>query len=417
MSMRYYIASFFLIAVLFVPWLMYTYPEQTDYALSIARGIESQFASVILSRSPKSVAEIQARYTPSSPKKVRILLVPGHEPNYGGAEFGTLKERVLAVELAEDLEKFLSENGHYEVFVSRDTHNWSPEFEAYYKNSWNDIVSWIKEAKTETINLTSVGKFKYTVPPVTHNNVRNDVGVRLYGINKWANEHDIDITIHIHLNDHPRAKRGQPGEYSGFAIYVPESQLGNSSTTRVIADNIYNRLGRYNPPSDLAGEADGIIEESELIAVGVNNTATAASLLIEYGYIYESQFLDPTVRSRALSDLAFQTYLGLQDFFKSGNDITRAYDTLMLPRSFNQEMSKTGGNSEDIFALQTALILEGVYPPRNKGRNDCPRTGKFGLCTQAALEAFQKKHGITDESGRAGSKTLKILNQLYSVLR
>ncbi len=415
--MRYYIASFFLIAVLLVPWLMHTYPQQTDYALSIARSIEDQFASAILARSPKSVAEIQARYTPSSPKKVRILLVPGHEPDYGGAEFGTIKERILAVELAQNLEKFLKENGRYEVFVTRDTQQWTPEFDSYFKSSWNDIVTWIRDAKKETTELTSVGKFKRTVPLVNHNNVPPGVGIRLYGINKWANDHDIDITIHIHLNDNPRSRKWQAGEHSGFAIYVPESQLGNSSTTRAVANTIYNRLGRYNPASDLAVESDGIIEESELIAIGVNNTATAASLLVEYGYIYETQFTDPTVRSYALRDLAFQTYLGLQDFFSSGNDITRAYDTLLLPRTFNREMSKSSPNAEDIFALQTALILEGVYPPRDRGRNDCPRTGKFGLCTQAAVEAFQKKYGITDEPGIVGMKTLRMLNQVYSTGR
>ncbi|MES2216710.1 MAG: N-acetylmuramoyl-L-alanine amidase [Patescibacteria group bacterium] len=419
LRMRYYFTVILLITLLAVPWLAVNYPEQTDFAYSVAKGIENSItgslASAILARSPKSVQEIQARYTPTSPKKVRVLLVPGHEPGYGGAEYGDLKERDINVELADDLARFLNENGRYEVITTRTATDWNPVFADYFKTHWDEIDAWQKQARMEARQMVSVGQLKPAVVPVNHNNVRPDIGLRLFGITKWANENDIDITIHIHVNDDPRHNSRVAGEHSGFAIYVPEHQLGNSSTTQAIAANVFKRLERYNPTSDLAVEAGGFIEEPELIAIGVNNTAAAASMLIEYGYIYEQQFTNPEVHTQAINDLAFQTYLGLQDFFGSGNNITRAYDTLMLPRNFNRQMSKTGYKPEDVFALQTALILEGAYPPSATDKNACPRTGRFGPCTEEALAAFQKKHQITDEKGVVGTKTLGVLNQLYSV--
>jgi len=412
--MRYYLTLIAITAILMIPWMMTMHPVATDHFLAVAHEVEDQLAALFFSHKPKTVAEIQARYTPLSPRKVRVLVVPGHEPGYGGAEYGTLKEREMNVELSNNLATFLQNNGRYEVFISRTNEVWSPEFESYFKNFWNDIINWQQEAIKETRYLRSVGQYQQVVPQVSHNDIAPAPGVRLYGITKWANENDIDITIHIHFNDYPRRNARIPGDHSGFAIYVPERQLGNSTTTQIIAASVFKRLSRYTPSSDLPGEAEGIVEEPELIAIGVNNTSNAASMLIEYGYIYENQFTNPEVRSSAIGDLAFQTYLGLQDFFGSGNNVTRAYDTLMLPRTFNRQMSVDGGRPEDVFALQTALMLEGVYPPKDLDKNACPRTGKFGTCTTAALAAFQKKYAITDEFGVVGARTLNTLNQLYS---
>jgi N-acetylmuramoyl-L-alanine amidase len=412
--MKYYYATAILITILVIPWMIVNYPQQTDEFLSIAHSVEDQIAGVILSRKPKTIEEIKSRYKPASTHKVRILLVPGHEPGYGGAEYPNLKERDLNIEIATQLEKFLKENGKYEVITARTAVGWNPVIESYFNSNWEEILVWKSMAQQETARLVSIGEMKYVPPPVFHNDAPKNVAARLYGLTKWANENDIDIAIHIHVNDYPGHKWGVPGEHSGFSIYVPDSQLGNSSTTQAVASSVFKRLSRYSPISTLKGEAEGIIEEPELIAVGVNNTSAAASMLIEYGYLYEPQFTNPEVRSHAVSDLAFHTYLGLQDFFGSGNDITRAYDTLLVPRIFNRQMSKDGAKSEDVFALQTALILEGLYPPSNKELTDCPRTGKLGPCTIDAIQRFQKKYGITDESGYVGTKTLQALNRLYS---
>ncbi len=158
----------------------------------------------------------------------------------------------------------------------------------------------------------------------------------------------------------------------------------------------------------------GVVEEQELIAIGTYNTLEAPSMLIEYGYIYEPQFADPAVRESTLKDLAFQTYLGIQDFFGSGNDVSLAYDTLMLPHLWNKDITKDTKDVDEVLALQSALMLEGLYPPDEKSKNDCPRTGRIGPCTLDALSDFQAKHGIKNEKNVVGKETKKVLNNLYS---
>ena len=285
--MRNYLGALIAVLLLGIPWFAIMYPDQLRTMLVTVSDVEDQLASVILSHNPKTIVDIQLKYSTvstygSSAKKVRILIVPGHEPGYGGAEFGSLKERDLTVELGKDLQQFLQGNSHYETYITRDDQAWDPTFATYFKNDWNDIIAWTKAYKQEMSHLISIGTMKQDVPTVVHNNAPTDVAYRLYGITKWANENDIDITIHIHFNDYRGHPNGVPGEYSGFAIYVPEKQYSNSTTTDAIALSIFKRLIKYNPVSDLPGESTGIVEEPDLIAIGADNTSNAASMLIEY---------------------------------------------------------------------------------------------------------------------------------------
>ncbi len=422
--MRYYLAVLFAVVIFLIPWIAYNYPAQTNYIFTSLEDIGSQLASVLVYHNAKTVAEIQSRYDASNkgvpfaiPKKVRILLVPGHEPAYGGAEYAQLKERDMVVEVAQDLEQFFGGNTRYQVFVTRDSKSWSPTFANYFQTGWNDIIAWEQAHKDEMVNLTRLGKFHPVIPQVDHQTAPTDVGLRIYGIDKWANENDIDIVIHIHFNDYPGHGRA-PGEYSGFAIYVPQGQYDNSSTTQALADTIFTRLAKYNPVSDLPGESSGIVEDQDLIAIGAYNSVDAASMLIEYGYIYEPQFTNNALRSAAIKDLAFQTYLGLQDFFDPHNavSLTGSTDTLVMPHKWSNPITSDSSNSSDVFALQTALILDGVYPPADKTKNDCPRTGKLGPCTKAALQAFQDKFNIQGEKDIVGPKTLKVLNKTFGQL-
>ncbi|MEI8249162.1 MAG: N-acetylmuramoyl-L-alanine amidase, partial [Candidatus Taylorbacteria bacterium] len=367
---------------------------------------------------PKSVTDIQTKYTDeiATTTKVRVLIVPGHEPDYGGAEFGTTKERELTVMLADDLNGFLQDNSHYTPIETRSYHAWNPEFQSYFTNSWNDIIAWEKASMRENAQLISVGTVKKPISKVYHNKAPLDVAHRLFGITKWANEHDIDITVHIHFNDSPDHTGSGAGTHSGFAIYVPVEQYANSTTTKAVAESIYKRLRKYNPVSDLPGESTGIVEEPDLIAIGADNTANSASLLIEYGYIYEKQFTDPVIRDMAIRDLAYQTYLGIEDFFGGHADLfSSGYDTLMVPHEWKSIMGKNKGSADEVFALQTALLLDGTYPPQDKSKNECPRSGSFGPCTQTALRSFQKKYDISGEQGVVGPQTVEVLNKLYSV--
>jgi peptidoglycan hydrolase-like protein with peptidoglycan-binding domain len=119
------------------------------------------------------------------------------------------------------------------------------------------------------------------------------------------------------------------------------------------------------------------------------------------------------VRSLALKDLAYQTYLGIQDFFNKNSDIT--VTSLYNPESlyaWKTQVTSTKSNPEDIYALQTALIMDGDLPPPGKSKNDCPHSGTFGSCTRLAVQVFQQKNNITGESV-FGLNTFNMLNSIY----
>jgi N-acetylmuramoyl-L-alanine amidase len=426
--MRNILIAIFISAIFYTAWSAGAYPQALTFVNRLYESIDhivantSQYLAATILHKTLTVAELKEKYNAPAPKKIRILLVPGHEPGYGGAEYGSLKEREMTVELSKYLNEFLKSNGHYEVVVARDNDRWNPVLMSYFIRDWNNIISFFKDSRDEALHMVSAkaaSKTSSSTPPlsgkVQHNSARTDVALRLYGINKWGNENNIDIAVHIHFNDYPRKNPSSPGVYSGFTVYVPEKEYTNSPTTKAVAETIFKRLAKYNPVSDLPVEDDGIVEEGELIAIGAHNTANAASMLIEFGYIYEPQFQDPSIRSKTIKDLAFQTYLGLQDFFGSGNDVSFAYDTLMLPHAWNSNLSKEKSSSDDALALQSALLIEGFYPGSGKTKNDCPRSGKIGPCTIDALSAFQKRYGIKGEEGFVGEKTRLILNGKYSV--
>ena len=426
--MKKIVISILIFAVLYTFWFVGSYPKAFYYidlaysyvGIHVEKGLTYisdlgiNLAAVLLHK-PVTTTELHDKYANMPVKKVRVFIVPGHEPDYGGTEYKDLKERDMVVDLSNYLGEFLKNNGHYDVMLSRDKDNWSPTLQTYFKDHWDEIISFLKDSRQEKLQLVNAGSMKKTVATVNHNNTKKDVALRLYGMNKWGNENDIDIAIHIHFNDYPRKNTSGPGKYSGFAIYVPEPQYLNSATTRALAETVFKRLAKYNAQSNLPGESEGVIDEPDLIAIGVNNTSDAASMLIEYGYIYEPQFADPEVRQSIIKDLAFQTYLGLQDFFGSGNDVSLAYDTLMLPHLWKNDLTKNKADTDDVLALQSALLLDGFYPSGGKTKNDCPRTGKIGPCTLGAISAFQKKYGITGEDGFVGEKTKKALNDNYSV--
>ncbi len=409
---------FFLLGVsLFV--LTYFFPAKTQIIFTYLEDVGSQFAAVIISHNPRTIAQIQSNFVDkptNTSKKVRILLVPGHEPNYGGTEFEDYKERDMTVDLALDLQKILRRDSHFEVFITRDKENWNPVFADYFKNNWDNIIEWQKVSHQDYLNSVITGFSAEPIPSkVYHNVVKPEIGTRLFGITKWANENNMDIVLHIHFNDYPRKNTSIAGEHNGFTIYVPTAEYSNSATTKAVASGIFNRLKKFNAVSDLKGESDGIVDEPKLIAIGPDNTANAASMLIEYGYIYEPQFENPALRSIALKDMAYETYLGLGDFFDKdfAGKSSHPFDTMVLPYNWSNVLDEQTPSSLDIFALQTAMIADGEYPPEDKTKNECPRTGAIGPCTKDALVSFQEKHGIEGEDGLLELKTLDFLKKNY----
>jgi len=129
-----------------------------------------------------------------------------------------------------------------------------------------------------------------------------------------ANENKIDIVIHIHFNDYPRRNQKQAGRYSGFAIYVPEPQFSNGRASKALADSVSSQLKKNFPVSNMPLEKSGVVEDQNLIATGANNSLDSAVLFIEYGYIYESQFVNPQTQLSAIKELTFQTHQGIKNF-------------------------------------------------------------------------------------------------------
>lgn len=417
--MRYYLAAFLALSFFVAPWLSAAFPGPTESVLNSISKAGEQIAAVILARNPVTVEQLKIDYAAAESrkgKKIRILVVPGHEPGFGGTEYGPLKERDLNVEVAENLIGYLRRNPRYEVFTTRDKSAWLPEFSSYFKADRDEIVAWQKNNKTEQKRLIEVGSFTPSTPVIYHNTVDTETGIRLHGINKWANENNIDIAIHIHFNDWPHTRGDDADKYTGFAIYVPEPQFANSASAKALAGTVFKRLAKYNPISNLRGESSGIVEEQDLIAIGSYNSLDAASMLIEYSYIYEPQLADRELRGLFLKEVAYETYLGLLDFFDEykAAEESLAFDTLVLPHRWEKPLSGKGDSPAEVFALQTALMLDGDYPPRGSSQRDCPRTGKLGPCTRSALEWFKKKYDISGEKEIAGQKTLDVLNRIFS---
>lgn len=350
----------------------------------------------------------------STKKKLKVLLVPGHEPYFGGAEYLGVNERDLNADLALALARYLVEDGHFEVTTTRDKNGWNPELQDYFTAGADEIKEFARTQKGEMARLMDEGRITKATGAVSHNNAPNDVALRLYGINKWANDRGEDIVIHIHFNNDGEQKGWRPGEYNGFAIYTPERQYSNAKATAEIAPYIFKRLSRMFPVSNLPKEDAGIVEDQELIAVGSNNSVDGASVLIEYGYLYEPQFNVPSVRALVLKELAFQTYLGLADFFGEVPAIIGQYESTLLPYQGGKSVVKsTVAADREVLMFQVALTEQGFYPPQGRTKNNCPLSGIFGPCTRTALATFQREFDITGEEGAIGTKTRAKLRALF----
>ena len=367
----------------------------------------------IESSKPEVLKEVLDKPLPVE-RKLRILVVPGHDNEYWGTQYKGVKEAEMTLTLGKELARLLLQDGKFEVTLSRDDNGYFPVLAKYFEEEKKEILDFAKSKKKIMKDLEISGKIALKLDGVSHNNAPSPVVVRLYGINKWANENNIDLVIHVHFNDYPRRKLSSPGTYSGFSIYVPEHQYSNSRSSKDIAYEVSKQLQTYYPESNMPKEGEGVVEDQDLIAIGSFNTLDPASLLVEYGYIYEPQFLDQTIRGKIINDLATQTYIGINNFFGKNNfDLSGKYNTTLLPHTFQDVLLGGMKNNPSILSLQAALVLEGVFPPEEYDEHSCPLAGTYGACTKKSLALFQKKYNISDEAGKFGERTLQKLNELY----
>ncbi|MEK7136543.1 MAG: N-acetylmuramoyl-L-alanine amidase [Patescibacteria group bacterium] len=260
--------------------------------------------------------EISAEYDLTA-KGVRILLVPGHDLVSSGTEYRGAKEEELARQLATELNNLLIADGRFTIITTRDlvTGEYTPEFSAYFASAETQIKRFRTNVQSAMSQLVRSGTIEEIEPKIKHNYATKDVSFRLYGINKWANENNIDLAIHLHLNDYPRKDRNSPGKYRGFAMYIPEKQFANSADSRLVADEILQSLRYVSATSTFPLEAETIVETQDLIAAGSYNSQTHPAVLIEYGYIYEPKFSVVGRRDKTLPILAEATYRGLVRHF------------------------------------------------------------------------------------------------------
>jgi len=377
----------------------------------IIKGAEN-FLGAIFFVDSITEGQIKAKYEKAaeSSLKVRILVVPGHDDDFWGAGFQNLREADLNLELGEKIYGLLKNDERLEVLITRDKNGYLKEFSDYFKNQENEIKKF-RDDNMALMRRAVETNVVANYDGVPHNNASDEVGVRLYGINKWANENRIDIVLHIHFNDDGARKWSRAGDYSGFAIYIPERQLSNAKASAALAKAVFPKMAKYFPVSNMPEENTGIVPEQDLIAIGAKNTLDAAAMVIEYGYIYEPQISGNLLRSAYMKELAFQTYAGIENFF--GKTIENKYQTTLLPYDFKNNFGKNY-KSKDILSLQAALINENIYPPSGSSLNDCPMSGMFGDCTESALKVFQEKNAINPPTGFLGELTRSKLNEIYS---
>jgi N-acetylmuramoyl-L-alanine amidase len=372
------------------------------------------FLAALMPLETKAPEELKTAYAGT----LKILVVTGHDNIDYGTEYNEIREADMTREVAGHLKEFLEHDRHFQVFITRDPEGgeYRPVFESYFKNQESEILSFRIRLHEMMIQTVRGGFFKKR-GEVFHTKARDRVAQKLYGINQWANENDIDLILHIHFNDHAGRRSGRTGDYAGFTIYVPDEQFSSSRGSIDLAKILMGQLQNFLAVSTLVGESRGITEDQELIAVGALGSLDPAALLVEYGYIYEPQFVYRGFREAMMRELAYQTYRGIKMYFEPDALLSK---TTLLPFRWEDTLTEGVPRSRAVLSLQVALREEGLYPPPGKNLGECPITGNFGKCTKTAIALFQEKYadevlkpyGLSRGTGNAGPATLKKLQEL-----
>ena len=228
------------------------------------------FAEVLFGDDEKEKVEIKEE------RKIKLLIFPGHEPEYGGAEYKGVLERDLNLQLAEELRDILVNNPNFEIIMVRDCEGWNPTIKNYVSDNKESIKTWLDDKKEEFFRLVKEGRITPVRAEMGHRETPMEAALFIYGVNKWAGENGVDLSLNIHFNNNPKYK-GKP-DYEGFSIYIPEKQYKNSLSSRVIAEDLMIEISKIHKVSTMKAESGGIIEDQELIALGSYNTASSSAI-------------------------------------------------------------------------------------------------------------------------------------------
>lgn len=248
-------------------------------------------------------------------KKIKILIVPGHEPNTGGASYRKINERDLNLQLSEILKNNLSKNTNIEVTLARDKNGWNSDLKNYVETGSTTIMSWATDTKNKMLAKVNARTIKLINPDIKHNSATYKATLYLYGTNKWINENNIDLVLHIHFNDNPKYK-GKPN-YSGYCMYISDSQYGNASSSRIFANYLNDEISKIKKASNMPQEKKTIIPGQQLIAIGNYDTLKIPSVVLEYAYIYEPIMTSSSTRNIFINKAALSTATAIKKYVEN----------------------------------------------------------------------------------------------------
>ncbi len=277
--------------------------------------LTAQFGSMLALVFPERLTPemLKAHYEQG---RLRVLVVPGHDAGTGGTQFKGVFERDINAAIGHYVAEYLAEDPRVQVHVAREEDGeLSPWFTSYLEKNEKEVLSFRERMVRLMADALANGSF-VKKEPVVHNTAPSRAALMLYAINKYANDNDIDVVLHLHVNDYAGRSEKKVGKYKGFAIYAPEVQLPNARVSRGLAQSIHKTLVNFIPESNYPKEGNGLVEDQELIAIGSNASRDGVSLLIEYGYIYEPIFQKESLRGMAVQELAFQTAKGVRKYFR-----------------------------------------------------------------------------------------------------
>lgn len=247
--------------------------------------------------------------------KVKVLIVPGHDNESWGTEYNGIREADLTIAVGEALAAQFAKNSVYDATLLRDKNGYLPAFGTYFTEHKDAVSAEVVAKKKIMKDLLAAGSVE-RLDGVKHNKAALGVALRLYAINQWANKNGFQLILHLHFNDFGGRTPRTTGKYTGFALYVPDGQYSNAKASYAVAESLFAEFSPLFQKSNLPKENAGIVPDQSLIAVGAYNTLNAASVLIEYAYIYESPLRTPAGRKEAIEHYAETTFRGIERFFK-----------------------------------------------------------------------------------------------------
>lgn len=260
---------------------------------------------------------LQDRYAKGD--TIKVLIVPGHDDSFPGAKYKDIREADLNLSLANQIAKHFKDDKQIEVTVAREKNDYISSLRTYFDTQTVQVNEFIKSHADAMKKAIATGSV--VVPKqVPHGNAARIPLYRLYAINKWSTEQKFDLVVHVHFNDEGRVSSSKSGKYSGYSVYVPDSNLLGAPISKELGTAIGKRLKRDFKRSDMSYEKShsdkyGVIPDLKLIALGANRTSALPRVLIEYGYIYESSL--GAKKFKKTSDvMAAATVYGIQDFLK-----------------------------------------------------------------------------------------------------